>query len=125
MKVELLNTLQLQRFVDKGCAEPNYCYKNCAQIVIGLQVGNYVLCRVTDSWGHWHGHAVVQINGAYYDPTLQKNSSLAQQYKFFRSFTRQELEKFMKESGAKFESNGFSGFAPALFDDDSIKCVRV
>jgi hypothetical protein len=125
MKIEKLKKNQLAHFKEKGCALPNKCYANCARIVYALGFGNYILCKIQEN-GKMVGHAVIESEGKYYDPTLQENSHTSRQYEFVKSYSKDELVAIMKKSGAQFEEDGgINGYPPALLDDGSIRCVDV
>lgn len=125
MQITLAQPELLEHLEKKGCTQPNQCYANCARIVYSLQVGNYVLCKITDANGRKHGHAIIGFNNNFFDPTLQKNSKLATHYEHIRTFTRDELIAFMKNEGGQFGDDGYEGWPPALMADDSIQCIEV
>jgi hypothetical protein len=123
MKITPASQELIDHLRSKGLANPNHCYSNAAQIVLGVLrgEGNYILCWVWND-GKKHGHAVIEYKGQYLDVTLQANGGIGSRYEFVKSFTKAELEEFITQFGG--DPNG-EFLPPALLDNGKIQCIKV
>jgi len=128
MKIQMTDVpaATLQKMTADGVTAPNQCYHNAARIVLGRLIpeAKYVLCWVKDVAGGTHGHAVIEFQGLYYDPTLQANSGISSSYIWFRTYDYAALVALLKNKfGPDFNSVGF--IPPALLPGGKVECVKV
>lgn len=126
MQVTKLPDKTIEQMKQDGFAKPKHCYANSANVVLKKLFvgGQYVLCWMTDSAGGVHGHAVIEAQGSYFDPTLQANSGISTRYVHVQTFTRDELIAFIEQSCGKGSIS--TGFAPpALLPNGKIACIEV
>ena len=127
----------LQEFMKNGFTQPNGCFKNCfsAVVLIGAAIPgrmSYALCWLIDNHGERHPHALVQIDGLYFDPTIQANPKAFQygrNYQLEKLLSREDAIYIFEQAGGLINYAGGNaqiiGLPPALLADGEIRCETV
>lgn len=116
---------------DYGYTAVGYCYENCFQAVVKYEIAEkYVLCIIQEKGKADQGHAVISIDGKYYDPTLERHRFANQpKYIFVREFTKKQLVEYVSKSNENREEYNEAGekmiFPPAVLEDGRVACVEV
>jgi len=115
---------------ENDCTIPNHCYANCANVVMNLDLAQeYVLCFIEEESGDIHGHAVLKVDGKYYDPTLYKTNRIMKNYWAHSEFSKVQLILFIKNwygDNLEYNSEGVPEmYPPALMKDGTVQCLYV
>lgn len=108
------------------CTVSNQCFVNCTKAVLNFGLAEtYTLCFLEDPLGNLHGHALIKVNGLYYDPTLYGKGIYAKKYWLHTEMDKLELIKFIKDFHS-IESTTITktdSYPPALLSDGTVACV--
>lgn len=119
----------MKMLINCQCTVPNQCFRNCALAVSNFDLADtYVLCFLEDHNGNKHGHALIKVNGKYFDPTLESQPFRAKEYWAHTEMTKDELRAFVTNwpQDIKINKNGEAPvFPPALLNNGDIACVEV
>jgi hypothetical protein len=118
----------LQQLGNVGCTVPKQCYANCLAAVANyLLAEKYVLCFVEIESGERLGHAVIKIDGNYYDPTLEPQAPHKVKYWWHSEYTKTELRDFVKAQYKDIvpKNGGIEVFPPSLRQDGTVVCEEV
>lgn len=139
MKIEItkIDSQLLGALRVHGLAASNACFQNCFGTVVTFGEAvpggmSYVLCWLVDKFCQRHPHAVVGMNGKFFDITLQEQSKAPTyvcEYVLERSLSRVEAIEMFNAAGGRIEKLGdaieIEGVPPALMADGSIRCELV
>jgi len=115
------------RLQEAGLTAKKNCYANCTRAVMDVVRGaKYALCFVERDGSRRQGHAILQIAGRYYDPTLGPQSLVSgTKYTFWEAFNRRRLLAFIREHhrGAPRNAGGeVEVTPPVLHQDGTVRC---
>jgi hypothetical protein len=115
-----------KRLMMNRCTVSNQCFVNCTSAVLNFGLADtYTLCFLEDPFDNLHGHALIKVNGLYYDPTLYSKGIYAKKYWLHSEMDKMELIDFIKNFNS-IDSTTISkvdSYPPALLIDGTVACI--
>lgn len=121
--VNSMSSDELARFASNNCCTPNQCFSNCALAVTNFDLAEkYVLCFVAQADGRRYGHAIVNLRGEYFDPTLQIRGFPSLRYWVNSEYTKKDLRNLVRAKFPNVEAvrGHIEVYPPALKSDGTI-----
>jgi hypothetical protein len=115
-----------RKLIMNQCTKPNQCYVNCTLAVLNYGLADtYTLCFLEDPDDNLLGHALIKVNGIYYDPTLYGKGLYVKRYWLHTEMDKLELIDFIKDFNSinTASISKIDSYPPALFNDGTIACV--